>query len=156
MECPVSMEKMTVPRVLPCGHTFDEKSLMRTCRRCPLCRRPFACKVKDLPINWILTDLDPKVYYEMICFITKDEQDRIARTNLEEITWDIVRLAEKGRCCTRISEDDIFGCSARSMRSTIFYMVSDALRRMGFLVKQAFDISCWGRSTLYAIVSWSP
>lgn len=157
MECPVSLERMTVPRVLPCGHTFDEDSLRRV-RRCPLCRRRFNCRPRDLPINWILTNIDPELYYDIIRSITRDEHTRVFRMNMDQITWDLLCMAEKGVSGVSISCSNIFGCQG-SMKPKILDMISQRLQEMGFVVIKTEQprVSCWGSSRSHPsiIISWN-
>jgi hypothetical protein len=51
--CPITLQEMTCPVVLPCGHTFDRKSILKLEKTvCPLCKRRFY-KDQYSP-NWIL------------------------------------------------------------------------------------------------------
>lgn len=152
MDCPITMEKMKMPKVLPCGHTFDGRSLKRL-TRCPLCRRGFECRPEDLPINWILVDMDPESWHRMIRSVTEDEHSRLMMINMEEITWKLLCTADKGRSSIRLSRSNIIGCP-RSIRAKILGMVVDRLRGMGFSVAESHT-SCWSSSVPTFIISWS-
>ena len=48
-QCPITMEEIVEPVLLPCGHTFGRTALQRhfagSIRRCPTCR-------KSVPASW--------------------------------------------------------------------------------------------------------
>ena len=59
--CPVLQTVMKMPHILPCGHTFDKKTVVNICRRtrprsgaCPSCRKRF--KERDAIRNYALED----------------------------------------------------------------------------------------------------
>lgn len=155
MECPVSLEKMITPRVLPCGHTFDEKSLKKI-SKCPLCRKKFNVgHVTDLPVNWILTSIDPNIYYKIICDTTNIEEMTIFVKTLEKLTFKIVSAAEKGLSRIVIYDNIITNCP-KELKPIIYRMIVKKLRSIGFFVCETMQVSCWGfYGRLCMIISWN-
>ena len=65
---PVSLETFTYPIILPCGHTFDQKSVISLKEdKCPTCQKTFSGDKERFPINWSLVgilNLDIKIKEE--------------------------------------------------------------------------------------------
>lgn len=152
MECPVTLQKMITPRVLPCGHTFDEKSLVRL-SRCPLCRKAFHVKsIKELPINWIIVGQDN--YYKMICETTNNEKMKMFVDVLQNVTLKILYASEVGLSSIIISFN-IVKRYPKKIRQEIYRMILLKLRTLGFFVCESFDVSCFGHKKPCMIVSWN-
>ena len=92
-ECPICVETFTDPKVLPCGHTFCLKCLLKYGEHdkpgdqvaCPLCRANFVIPpggFADLPNNFFVSKLllvkqptdAERTIREKHCDICKDEE----------------------------------------------------------------------------------
>lgn len=63
MECSICYQEynqiITIPTVLPCGHTLCRSCLTACPDECPFCRRPLSSYEKiQAPINWMLLQVD--------------------------------------------------------------------------------------------------
>lgn len=105
--CPITHEVFTNPRILPCDHTFDKKSLLKLQKKeCPICCKEFYLNVVYAPINWIIVNLlslDVKEEIEKNS-ISAEEAKNIANTyilhvvneKLEKLNARIKKDAEGG------------------------------------------------------------
>lgn len=151
MECPISLEKIVIPRILPCGHTFDEKSLSNV-HSCPLCRQEFHYHtLDDLPINWILMSLDQKMFYNMICETTFKKEQKIFYYNLQCIKLKIMSASQKGHFCIVIKRNNIKAPS--SIKESILRSITVKLRTIGFIVCEGYEIFCWTQIPRI-LISW--
>ncbi len=87
--CPISMNIMTVPVVLECGHTFDKDSLenwLNVNMVCPTCRKPV--HQDKININWTLKSLIESLQIQNHHYLDNNSETRpsSAASNISNTT----------------------------------------------------------------------
>jgi len=141
MICPVSLDNMVVPRVLPCGHTFDEKTIHSLqSHTCPICRAPF--DPNKIPINWVLMEMDPSIWSSLLSYKLKSTHDELFQYNLYLVQQKIMEAASRGELSITIPLHNI-RCS-KQIRSIIYHRILVELRKHRFLVIDQNHMNCFG------------
>lgn len=108
IKCPVSLDVMTKPVILSCGHTFDKKSIsglifssVQEKQRCPLCRKEIKNYCKNNNIKNILNKcifsykndlIDNNTYYLLKMVKDKDKQINIQKYNQNSWIDDVLDI----------------------------------------------------------------
>ena len=161
--CPVSQEPFTHAKVLPCGHTFDAKSLLSV-SHCPLCRKRF--QKTRVATNWILMealnlDVPPESKTNAATFndytkadALKDTDDTVTERCMQRYLPRILKAIQKqARNGESSCEYQMFW---KGFTKPVADLLVENLRARGFQTKTNYRVDCCCPSFTYDItILWN-
>lgn len=168
---PVTLETFTYPKVLPCGHTLDKKSILKlTSNKCPLCNHAIQKSIRQcptlLPTNWSIVQalqlsVPDKTHDHSIYKRVHETAQRIQTKFIEECVLISLKYIEQqsqlGHLSCYLSEKKLCLPKSPLIRKSILDSVAQHLRQLKFQVNTVHESSCWpwGLGTYALVIYWS-